>query len=134
MFFIKRENAHIIIGFFGIKITFKNPLINPLADCCNITNMDYLKKQKTVFPHPVGIVIAKNATIGKNCTIFHNVTIGSWKSKAPKIGNNVVIYPNSVIFGDITIGDNTVIGPGSIVHKSIPENSTVIGGSYKIIK
>ncbi len=132
MFYIKRENAHILINVLGLKIRFKNPLINQLSDCCAIVNLDYLKKQNTVFPHPIGITIAKNAILGKNCVIFQNVTIGSWKSKAPIIGDNVTIYPNTVLFGDIKIGNNVTIGPGAVVYKSIPDNSTVLGGSFEL--
>ena len=75
-FSFHKENAHIIIRFFGIKFTFQYPLVNQLEDACCIPNLDVIKKQNTYFPHPVGIVISKFATVGKNCTIYQNVTIG----------------------------------------------------------
>ena len=43
----------------------------------------------------------------------------------PKIKDHVIIYPNSIIVGDITIGKNSIIGSGSFVNKSIPNNSFV---------
>lgn len=82
------------------------------------------------FPHPVGIVIGSGVQIGDNCTIYQNVTIGR-KSKDienyPKIQENVIVYCNSCLIGDITIGKNSVIGCNSVVLKSVPENAKCIG-------
>lgn len=111
---IFKEDNHINIRFLGIKIKFKNPFVDQLEDCCSIHNLKDLRLKGTVFPHPIGIVIAKDAQIGKNCVIYQNVTIGKktgkTKEKAPMIGDNVTIYANSVIIGEIKIGDNAIIG------------------------
>lgn len=132
---IYKQTGHICINIFGIKIKFKNPLINQLQDCCIIENFEYIKKQGTKFAHPIGIVIAKDVKIGKNCVIFQNVTIGAGTDgKVPKIGNNVIFYANAIAFGDITIGDNVIIGAGCVVTKSIPENSVVVGNPARIIR
>ena len=99
-----------------------------------------LYKQKTIFPHPIGIVIGLKVVIGKNCEVYQNVTIGTKDTKSfengkyPKIGNNVIIYPNSIIIGDITIGDNVIIGAGSIVLNDVPGNSIVAGAPAKLLK
>lgn len=140
IFSIERENAHILITVLGMKIKFKNPLIDRLKDCCCITNLKSLIKQGVVFAHPVGIVIHPDAKIGNNCVIYQNVTIGGGSynpetaSSVPIIGNNVRIYANAVIIGGITVGDNVIIGAGSIVTKSIPNNAVVAGNPAKIIK
>lgn len=133
-FRIIREDGRIKINFFGIKMSFKNPLINRLGDCCSISNLDLLKKNGTMFPHPVGIVIGKGAVIGKNCVIYQNVTIGQEHNALPKIGDNVQIYAGAILIGDITIGNNVMIGAGSVVTKSIPDNAVVVGNPAKIIK
>lgn len=87
-----------------------------------------------IMDHPQGIVIGGFTRLGDNCKVYQNVTIGQKNNKYPIIGNNVVIYANSVVFGDIHIGDNVVIGAGSVVDKSIPDNCTVAGNPAKIIK
>ena len=133
LFKIVKEDAHIKLTIFGIKIKFKNIFIDRLKDCCCIANLEEIKKQNTLFPHPIGIVISPHTKLGKNCTIFQNVTIGSWKSKSPVIGDNVMIFANSVLFGDIMIGNNAVIGAGSVVNKSVPENAIVCGNPAKVI-
>lgn len=76
-------------------------------------------------------------SIGRDCQIWHNVTIGTNKSHSgnfPTIGNNVKICTGSVVIGDITIGNNAIIGAGSIVVKDVPANSIVAGNPAKIIR
>lgn len=109
---------------------------------CNHLNIGIwtLYKKRTIFHHPIGIVIGFKVQIGYNCQIFQNVTIGTKdtqnfkEGRYPKIGNNVIIYPNSIIIGDINIGDNVIIGAGSIVLNDIPSNVIVAGSPAKIKK
>ena len=56
------------------------------------------------------------------------------KEKKPIIGDNVKLYTNCTIIGDITIGDNSIIGAGAVVTKSIPKNSVAVGNPAKVIK
>lgn len=92
-----------------------------------------LKCKNLFFPHPFNIIIGKKAKIGDNVRIYHNVTIGQKNGFYPTIGNNVIIYPNSVIIGDVIIGDNSIIGAGSIVLSSFENNSIVAGNPAKKI-
>lgn len=50
------------------------------------------------------------------------------------IGNNVWIGANACILPGVTIGDNSIIGAGSVVTKSIPENTIAAGIPCKIIR
>jgi len=83
------------------------------------------------------IVINKNAVIGNNCNITHNVTIGRAnrgdKKGVPTLGDKVWIGTGSVIVGKIKIGNNVLIAPNSFVNVDIPDNSLVIGSPAKII-
>ena len=80
--------------------------------------------------HGMGIVIGETATIGNDCTIYHNSTLGgTGKDKYkrhPDIGNNVMIGAGSKILGPIKIGDNVKIGANSTILKDIPDNVTVV--------
>lgn len=136
LFCCYKENAHLVIRFFGIKLTFKWIGINQLEDCCCIPNLKYVKERVT-FVHPIGITIHPNAKLGHNCRIYQNVTIGNDEKdflNVPDIGDNVTIYANAVVFGKIKIGNNVTIGAGSVVFKDVPDNAVVAGNPAKIIK
>lgn len=85
--------------------------------------------------HFGGIIINPTTRIGDNCTIRHNVTIGSRYSgnDSPTLGHNVNIGTGVIIIGQILIGNNVLIGAGSVVLKDIPSNSTAVGNPLKII-
>ena len=81
-----------------------------------------------VLPHPIGIVIHPRVTIGPNCMIFQNVTLGTNRSAdVPRIGGHVDIGPGAVIIGNVTIGDHAVIGANAVVLRDVPEGA-VVGG------
>lgn len=83
--------------------------------------------------HAYGTILNADS-IGKNCRIVHNVTLGDKKGGKPTIKDNVEILANAVIAGDLTIGNNCVIGPGAVVFKSIPDNCVVVGNPSYILK
>ena len=89
------------------------------------------------FPHGLnGIIISPDARIGKNCTIFHQVTIGNdYKDtrNAPIIGDNVIIYQGAKIIGKVTIGNNCRIGANAVVVKDVPNDTTVVVAEQRFI-
>lgn len=85
-------------------------------------------------PHGLnGIIISHNAVLGKNVTIFHQVTIGEGKNGAPTIGDNVLIGAGAKIIGNIKIGNNVRIGAGCVVTCDIPDDCTVVTEKPRII-
>lgn len=82
------------------------------------------------FPHAIGIVIGNGSKIGKNVTIYQNVTIGRKDkniSEYPVIEDNVIIYCNSIILGNIKIGKGAIIGAGAIVLRDVQPGEVVHG-------
>lgn len=74
-----------------------------------------------------GIIVAHDAEIGKNCTIYHQVTIGqNGGPGAPKIGDNVIIGAGAKIIGRVVVGNNCRIGANAVVYKDVPDNTTVV--------
>lgn len=88
--------------------------------------------------HGMGVVIGETAEIGDSVTLFQGVTLGGTGKERgkrhPTLGNHVVVGAGAKILGGITIGDNVKIGANSVVLKSVPANSTVIGVPGRIIK
>lgn len=79
--------------------------------------------------------------MGKDCQIWHNVTIGRARDKEnrPTIGNNVkicagAIVIDNIVIDNIVIGDNYTIAAGSVVVKSILANCVVCGNPARIVK
>lgn len=85
-------------------------------------------------PHPNGVIIGEKSRIGKNVTIYQQVTIGQNHGKYPTIGDNIIIYAGAKIFGDIVIEDNSIIGANAVVTKNVPENSIWGGNPAKELK
>ena len=90
-------------------------------------------------------------SIGEGCLISNNVVIisenHSFKLGIPMasqasnhrecgviICDDVWIGANSVILPHVTLGKGCVIGAGSIVTKSIPENAIAFGNPAKVVK
>jgi len=88
--------------------------------------------------HGMGVVIGETAEIGDYVTLFQGVTLGGTGKERgkrhPTLGNHVVVGAGSKILGGIRIGDNVKIGANSVVLKSVPANSTVIGVPARVIK
>ena len=132
------DNFQVTIYLFGLRLRgrclYNLFFGNPLKTNCSIFNLDELLKKKTLFLHPVGVCIAKDAKIGENCSINQNVTIGRGASGFPTIGNNVQIYSGAVIIGDIIIGDNAIIGANAVVTKDVAAKTVVAGVPAKYIR
>jgi serine O-acetyltransferase len=94
--------------------------------------------QEFFIDHGMGVVIGETAEIGDSVTLFQGVTLGGTGKERgkrhPTVGNHVVVGAGAKILGAIRIGDNVKIGANSVVLKSVPPHSTVIGVPARIIK
>lgn len=79
-------------------------------------------------------IIINCKSMGHNCTIYQQVTIGQTSTGVPTIGDNVTIYCGAKVLGGITIGNNVIIGANAVVVKDVPDNCVVAGVPAKIIK
>jgi serine O-acetyltransferase len=82
--------------------------------------------------HGMGVVIGETAVVGDDVTIYQGVTLGGTSTsrgvkRHPTIGNGVVIGGGAKILGNITVGDNCRVGAGSVVLRSVPADSTIVG-------
>ena len=84
-----------------------------------------------------GAIILGRGSIGENCTIEQNVTLGIAGRGAecgrPTIGNRVFIGAGAMIVGKITVGDDAYIFPGSVVTRAVPPRAVVMGYPARIV-
>lgn len=66
-------------------------------------------------------------SIGKNCWINQQVTIGFEQAGSPVIGDNVRISAGAKVIGNVVVGNNVIVGANAVVVKSVPDNCTVVG-------
>ena len=82
----------------------------------------------------LGVVIAPEVVIGKECTILHHVTIGGKNGQtAGKIGDYCFIGVGACILGEVTIGNDVMIGANAVVVHDVPDGTIVAGVPAKVI-
>lgn len=81
-----------------------------------------------LLPHANGVVIHPDASIGPNCLIFQQVTIGTrGPGGAPQIAGHVDIGAGAKILGPVKIGKHAVIGANAVVLIDVPDNYMAVG-------
>jgi serine O-acetyltransferase len=87
-----------------------------------------------LIPHPNGIVIHPSVSIGPNCLILQQVTLGMLDGDiAPMVGGHVDIGAGAKILGGIRIGNHVKIGANAVVLINVPENMTAVGIPAKLL-
>lgn len=88
------------------------------------------------------VTIGNNTMLGPNVQIYtasHPLEYKARNSgvefaKPITIGNNVWIGGNATICPGVTLGDNVVVGAGSVVTKSFPDDVFIAGNPAKVIR
>ncbi len=87
--------------------------------------------------HGAGVVIGETTIIGDNVTVYQGVTLGGTGKehgkRHPTIGSGVIIGAEAIVLGNILIGDNSRIGAGALVTKSVCPGCTVVGNPARVI-
>jgi serine O-acetyltransferase len=88
--------------------------------------------------HGTGVVIGETTIIGNNVKIYQGTTLGALSfrrdgrgriikggKRHPTIEDDVTIYAEATILGDVTIGKGAVIGGNTWIKESVPPGVTV---------
>ncbi len=93
--------------------------------------------RRVVIEHQGGIVIHGNTTIGDDCIIRQNVTLGIRSldelTAAPVLGERVNVGAGAVILGNVHIGDGANIGANAVVLTDVPAGATAVGVPARIL-
>lgn len=74
------------------------------------------------------------SSIGRNLTVYQGVTFGIQDGERPTVGDDVTVYPNSVVVGGINIGNRATIGALSYVSHDVAADVVVAGSPAHIIR
>ncbi len=84
-----------------------------------------------IIDHGMGVVIGETAVVGRQVIIYQGVTLGGTSlektKRHPTLGDRVVVGAGAKILGNIEIGADSRIGANSVVVRSVPAGSTVVG-------
>lgn len=101
--------------------------------CCSFGtnyNSGSIFETPPILPHgPYGIICGHNWKVGKNCILYHQVTLAGHG----EMGNNVMVGAGAKILPGVKIGNNVKIGMNAVVVEDIPDNSTVVLTKPRII-
>lgn len=91
-----------------------------------------------IIAHTNGIVLGASS-IGKNVTIFHQVTVGaleadfSYSSARPLIEDNVTLAAGAKVLGSIVVGFDSTVGANAVVLVDVPPAHLAVGVPARII-
>lgn len=87
--------------------------------------------------HGMGVVIGETSIVGRNCTIYHGVTLGGVSlqrgKRHPTLQDGVIVGVGAKILGPHTIGARSRVGAGSLVISDVPPGCTVVGVPAKVV-
>jgi serine O-acetyltransferase len=96
--------------------------------------------------HGTGVVIGETTVIGDNVKIYQGATLGAMSfpkdergkiikgaKRHPTIEDNVTIYAEATILGDVVVGKNAVIGGNVWVKESVPSGVTVVTPNAELV-
>jgi UDP-2-acetamido-3-amino-2,3-dideoxy-glucuronate N-acetyltransferase len=90
-----------------------------------------------------GVTIEDNVFIGHHVVFINDkypratnangdpITTADWKLLPIRVKKGASIGSNVTILGGITIGENAIVGAGSVVTHTVPDNVTVFGNPAK---
>ncbi len=88
--------------------------------------------------HGAGVVIGETAEVGDGCVLYQGVTLGGTGKdigkRHPTLEKGVMVSAGAKVLGPVVIGEGSKIGAGSVVLKSVPPHSTVVGVPGRVVK
>jgi acetyltransferase-like isoleucine patch superfamily enzyme len=93
-----------------------------------------------------GVVIDDNVFVGHGVVFINDTyprattpagklqTAKDWKVEPTMVMKGASIGSGAVILSNLTVGENAIVGAGSVVTRSVPSNSIVVGNPAHVIR
>lgn len=138
---IARYLLALVIGSVGEGVDIRPPLRVDYGHNISIGDGSWVNFGLTALD-VAPIVIGQDVLIGPNCSLYtaiHPTEPGprraKWESSAPiTLGDNVWLGGSVVVCPGVTIGENSIIGAGAVVTRSVPANSIAVGNPARVIR
>lgn len=135
------DNVHVDIDFhceYGINIHCGNDVIINM-NCTFVDNNRIDIGNNVLIASDVKIYTATHTTdvVGRTNSQENKKISGCFCrtfSRPVRIEDNVWIGGGAILLPGVVIGRNSVIGAGSVVTRSIPENCVAVGNPCRVIK
>ena len=144
----------IAVGEPHLKRKIRNKYTNPLVKFPSLIHPSVLIGSKDTVSVGEGCIICAGCilttdikikdfvTLNLMCTVGHDTEINNYCSFMPsvnisgevKVNEGIYVGTGAKIINQLEIGNNTIIGAGAVVAKSLPADCTAVGVPAKPIK
>jgi serine acetyltransferase len=87
-------------------------------------------------PHPQNIIIGMGTRLGRDCSVYHNVTFARSTLRVgvqmADVGDRVVFGAGVTVMGAVRIGDDAILAAGAVVTKDVPAATIVISAPVQL--
>ena len=93
-----------------------------------------------------GVIMEDNVFVGHGVTFINDTypravtadgklqTDADWKVEPTVVKKGASIGSGATILSNLTIGENAMVGAGSVVTKSVPANTVVVGNPARVLR
>lgn len=130
----KSVGSKVIIGS---NVTFKHWSEISIGNGVSIHDFSYVDGYG-------GILIGDDVSVAHNCTLISShhtwqsrempIRLNPVEKRSIKLGNNIWIGCDVRILGGTEIGNDVIIGAGTVVTKSVPDNGIYFGSPMRFYK
>ena len=150
----ERLSIVIAVGEPGLKAKIRGKYNNPLISFPTLVHPSVILGDKESIEIGHGCIICAGCilttdinirgfvTLNLQCTVGHDTMIGYYSSFMPSVNisgevdikEGVYVGTGAKIINQVEIGEQTIVGAGAVVAKSLPANCTAVGVPAKPIK
>lgn len=144
----------IAVGEPGLKAKIRGKYNNPLISFPTLVHPSVIFGDKESIKIGQGSIVCAGCilttdinirdfvTLNLQCTVGHDTVIGNYSSFMPSVNisgevdikEGVYVGTGAKIINQVEIGEQTIVGAGAVVAKTLPANCTAVGVPAKPIK